>query len=91
MMRHFSSVKRKVTIDECPDCGGIWLDAGELGAIRDEFASEADRHNAAQECFSQAFDKPLAQEHAADQLDLATAQQFARPLRFICPSEYLPK
>src|SRR5215212_10048016 len=34
MMRHFSSVKRRVTLDECPSCGGFWLDAGELAAIR---------------------------------------------------------
>ena len=25
-----------VQIDECPNCGGIWLDAGELEAIRKE-------------------------------------------------------
>jgi len=23
-----------VQIDQCPDCGGIWLDAGELEALR---------------------------------------------------------
>ncbi|HXT40806.1 MAG TPA: zf-TFIIB domain-containing protein [Candidatus Angelobacter sp.] len=33
--RHFSA-KRLVEIDECPGCGGCWLDAGELGKIRDE-------------------------------------------------------
>ena len=30
MMRHFWSVRREITIDECPECGGIFLDAGEL-------------------------------------------------------------
>src|SRR5258706_16147096 len=30
MMRHFFSVKRKITVDECPKCAGYWLDAGEL-------------------------------------------------------------
>src|SRR5215212_3483230 len=34
MMRHFWSVKRQVTLDECPNCGGYWLDAGELATIR---------------------------------------------------------
>jgi len=33
MMRRFSSQSRGVTIDECPGCGGIWLDPGELAAI----------------------------------------------------------
>jgi Zn-finger nucleic acid-binding protein len=36
LMRHFFSRKRKVEIDDCPGCGGIWLDAGELAQIRDE-------------------------------------------------------
>lgn len=30
MSRHFFSVKRQVEIDDCPSCGGVWLDAGEL-------------------------------------------------------------
>ena len=51
MMRHFWSVKREVTIDECPECGGIFLDAGELGRIRSEFTSAAAKEAAADEFF----------------------------------------
>ena len=40
MMRHFFSVKKEVTVDECPKCAGIWLDYGELGKIRSQFDSE---------------------------------------------------
>ena len=47
MMRHFWSVKRETTIDECPECGGIFLDGGELAQIRAEFPSEAAKHAAA--------------------------------------------
>ena len=36
MRRRFYSPKRRVEIDECPRCGGIWLDAGELERIRVE-------------------------------------------------------
>lgn len=36
--RHFFSAKRKVEVDQCPNCGGYWLDAGELAAIRAETA-----------------------------------------------------
>jgi Zn-finger nucleic acid-binding protein len=32
--RHFFSAKRSVEVDECPNCGGYWLDAGELASIR---------------------------------------------------------
>jgi len=38
LQRHFFSAKRKVEVDQCPNCGGYWLDAGELAAIRAEKA-----------------------------------------------------
>jgi Zn-finger nucleic acid-binding protein len=38
LKRHFFSAKRRVEVDECPNCGGYWLDAGELAAIRKERA-----------------------------------------------------
>src|SRR5512138_132962 len=28
--RHFFSAKRRVQVDQCPNCSGYWLDAGEL-------------------------------------------------------------
>jgi uncharacterized protein len=34
--RHFFSAARRVEVDQCPNCGGYWLDAGELAQIRDE-------------------------------------------------------
>jgi Zn-finger nucleic acid-binding protein len=39
LMRHFFSAKRAVTVDECPTCAGVWLDAGELGRILSEYPS----------------------------------------------------
>ena len=41
MMRHFYSPRRQVEVDECPSCGGFWLDAGELALIRQEHADPA--------------------------------------------------
>jgi Zn-finger nucleic acid-binding protein len=41
LQRHFSSAKRRVEVDECPNCGGYWLDAGELDGIRREQAEKA--------------------------------------------------
>ena len=46
MMQHFFSVKKKVTLDECPQCAGVWLDAGELAEIRSLFSSEEERRQA---------------------------------------------
>jgi Zn-finger nucleic acid-binding protein len=34
MMRRAFSRSVPVQIDECPQCGGIWLDAGELAQLR---------------------------------------------------------
>ena len=40
------SAKRQVVVDECPNCGGHWLNPGELRTIRTEYASEEDRERA---------------------------------------------
>ena len=84
------SAKRQVTVDECPECGGHWLDPGELATIRTEYASETDRERAAQEYFSDLFDAGLAAEHARTEEDLARPRRFAHALRFLCPSYYIP-
>ena len=90
MIRHFESVARKASIDECPGCGGIWLDASELNVIRSEFPGAEARHAAARKMFSEMFDKQLAAEHAKSEAELERAKKFAHAFRFICPSTYLP-
>src|SRR6266550_4241752 len=47
LQRHFFSAKRRVEVDQCPNCGGYWLDAGELAQIRAE-RSGADAEQAAE-------------------------------------------
>ena len=46
--RHFYSAKRRFQVDQCPNCGGYWLDAGELAQLREE-KSEAERAAQARE------------------------------------------
>jgi|SRR5271165_2657332 len=41
LYRHFFSAKRRVEVDECPSCGGYWLDGGELAQIRAEKSETA--------------------------------------------------
>jgi Zn-finger nucleic acid-binding protein len=89
LMRHFWSVKREVTIDECPECGGIFLDAGELGRIRSEFPTEAARHAAADAYFKEVVDPLLDAERAESRAELERAQTFAHAVRFVCPSWYV--
>ena len=83
MMRHFFSVKKEVEIDECPNCAGIWLDAGELKHIRSLFETEEQCKQAAEECLSELFDNQL-------KTDIAKDQKVSNILRFVCPSYYIP-
>jgi hypothetical protein len=46
MTRYHFGQEIDLEIDECPECGGIWLDGGELQKIRDYFESEAHRREA---------------------------------------------
>jgi hypothetical protein len=90
LMRHFTSVKREVTVDECPACAGVFLDQGELRAIRTEFATDAERKQAARDTFAQLFDEQLQRAAAPGQADLAHAKKLAHLMRFLLPSYWLP-
>ena len=61
MMRHFHSVKRRVEVDECPGCGGFWLDLGEITLIHENFSSEAERKAAQNAVFDDLFGDKLKQ------------------------------
>lgn len=91
MHRRFSSVKRKVELDECPVCGGFWLDAGELVEIQKEFKTEKDRKDAAEKFISETFGGELAHAKTKTQSLTAQTQKFQKGLRLICPSTYLTK
>ena len=43
MVKHFSGIKIEVTIDSCYNCGGVFLDRGELEKIRAEYNTEKER------------------------------------------------
>lgn len=90
MMRHFYSVKRQVQVDECPKCGGYWLDVGELATLRRQFETEEERRKAAAECFGEQFDAELAQLAAARELEREKRRRIVNLFRFICPSYYIP-
>jgi Zn-finger nucleic acid-binding protein len=52
--RHFFSAKRRVEVDQCPNCGGYWLDARELALIRAEKSQHATAGPGGQPTISQA-------------------------------------
>lgn len=42
MFRRYYSRLKRTQIDECPNCAGIWLDAGEFDAIERELSETPD-------------------------------------------------
>ena len=64
MLQHKFNREKPVTIDECPNCGGIWLDGGELAEIRQPVITAAKRKEAAQAFFSRLASAELAQLRA---------------------------
>jgi len=90
MMRHFFSVKKKVVVDECPGCGGVWLDAGELAQIRSLFNTKQERQEAAEKYFNEIFGDTLTAMEAEDKQKLENTRRIANIFRFICPSYYIP-
>ncbi len=90
MMQHFFDVKRQVVVDECPQCAGMWLDAGELATIRSAYATEDERKQAAEKYFDEIFGKRLAELHARSVQDAERARKIAHLFRFICPSYWIP-
>jgi Zn-finger nucleic acid-binding protein len=55
LRRHLFSPKSRVEVDECPNCGGYWLDDGELVKIREERTHAAQTENAASATVSAEF------------------------------------
>jgi Zn-finger nucleic acid-binding protein len=90
MVKHFYSVKKEVAVDECPSCGGFWLDYGELGQIRGLYASDEERQKAAKEYFENIFGEELKSMKKKGEEKHEKAKKIARMFRFICPSYYMP-
>ncbi|MCF7840791.1 MAG: zf-TFIIB domain-containing protein [Candidatus Marinimicrobia bacterium] len=87
MLRHFYSIKRAVEIDECPNCGGIWLDAGELAQIRSLFQSEAEKKAAAKNLYNQAFDAELKILGVKAEQGTKNPESIGLALKFLSPAE----
>jgi len=90
MMQHFFSVKREVTIDECPNCAGVWLDVGELRQIRKQFDSEEERKKAASEYFGDVIDAGMTQVGGETKDRTEKRKKFANMFKYICPTQYIP-
>jgi Zn-finger nucleic acid-binding protein len=76
MMRFCYSPKRRVTVDHCGECGGFWLDAGELRTIRSEYGSAVERTTELEAIFADRFGDDLA----AMERERAAAAKGFRPI-----------
>ena len=90
MMRHFASVKREIEVDECAGCGGFFLDHGELNRLRDQYATDEERRQAAESLFAEMFDDGLDELHDRSEEQADRSRAFARMFRFVLPSYWLP-
>lgn len=90
LRRHFFSVKRRIEVDECGQCGGVWLDADELERIRGEFVDEAARVDAAEDEFAKTFDHELEAMRKESMEQVRRANQFAHMFKALLPSTYIP-
>jgi Zn-finger nucleic acid-binding protein len=90
MVRHFASVKREIEVDECGQCGGFFLDYGELNRLRDQYATDEERAQAAEALFAELFDAGLEDLHEESEEQVDRARGFARMFRFMLPSYWIP-
>jgi Zn-finger nucleic acid-binding protein len=88
MMRHFFSAQRRVEVDECPNCGGYWLDAGELALIREEHQSELEKQMAVEKYLAEASRRQLSAMLTAGQEQAERARKIGFVFRFSQPIRY---
>jgi Zn-finger nucleic acid-binding protein len=84
MMRRFADPEGTIEIDECPATGGIWLDAGELGALRTRFPDAATRDEATRVVIERVMACPDFQAaRAAEAAATSEAGGFGRVARML--------
>jgi Zn-finger nucleic acid-binding protein len=88
MMRHFYSPRRRVEVDECPGCGGYWLDAGELAAIREERQTSPEQQAAVEKYLNDIAAEILGPMRAGTTEQAARARQIDQLFRFTTPIRF---
>lgn len=77
MAAHFYQSSKEVTVDECYQCGGFYLDSGELEIIRENFMSEQDRDEYVKHLISRIPEVAIAKsELAADKMKVNPAAAY---------------
>lgn len=90
MMRHFFNAQRDVEVDTCPQCAGIWVDAGELARIRAADRSDEERGGAADSVLLSEFEPQLEAMRRASEAARSRAEGIGRALRWLSPAAWIP-
>src|SRR6476659_9756354 len=88
MMRHFYSPLRRVEVDECPNCGGFWLDAGELALIRQEHAQPQEQQAAVEQYLEGMSKSTLGPMRTGSAEEVTRARHIDQLFRFTGPVRY---
>jgi uncharacterized protein len=72
MRRHYSPLKI-LEIDECPNCGGIWLDSGELSTLREIFSSDLERKKLREQLIKEVESHPNFVAHQKEHVNSLTS------------------
>jgi len=83
--RRFYTPKRVVEVDECPTCGGFWLDVGELAMIRSQYPSTERRRQEAHAYCRELFHIDFVRLEQDLGSDSQTYVRIVQMFRFICP------
>ena len=87
MHAHKYQSSKEVNVDECYNCGGFFLDSGELTALRETFMSEQEEEAYTQKLLNEIPDFQAAQNDLTKQEQRAEA--IRRYTRFIRLSYYM--
>jgi Zn-finger nucleic acid-binding protein len=88
MMRHFFSPTQRVEVDECPNCGGYWLDAGELALIRQGCQTELERKKAVERYFEEVSSQQIQAMQNGGVEQIRRARKLSNLFRFTAPIQY---
>ncbi|MCK4994005.1 MAG: zf-TFIIB domain-containing protein [Candidatus Omnitrophica bacterium] len=84
---HMYEASKEVNIDECYQCGGFFLDSGELKVIKESFMSEEERAVYMQKLLDASTDFKKAQDDL--ETEKARTQAIRNFTKFMCVSYYM--
>jgi Zn-finger nucleic acid-binding protein len=86
MARHSFGPAGEVCAAECPRCGGVWLERGELSRVRQAFVLSGLREEATRRWLAEHAAPRLGEMAARGGESARTARRLSQVFSFVCPS-----